>query len=87
MPKVELKLHEAMVLAMANRRQFRMLAEDLAEAVRKDGTFLRPIDRKPPPRSQILARAQNKTYRDLFSVTGPKGRRVVALRCSAGRNV
>ena len=86
MARVELDLHEAMVLAMVRRRKFRMPAQELADAVAEDGTFIRG-DGNPPPRSQILARAQNKTYRDLFDVTGDRGSRVVSLRCGRGRNL
>jgi hypothetical protein len=79
-------LDQAMVLAMAKRRKFKMLAQDLADAVEEDGTFLRG-DGDPPPRSQILARAQNASYTDLFEVTGPEGARVVALRCGKEANL
>ena len=86
MARVKVDLHEAMVLAMVNRRQFRMLAQDLADAVREDGRYLRG-DGKSPPTSQILSRAQNKTYKDLFEVKGPKGGRVISLRSRAGANM
>jgi hypothetical protein len=80
MPKIELKRHEAMVLAMARRRRFRMSAQELTDAVHEDRTFLRG-DGRPPPREQILARAGNRAYHDLFSVAGPKGSRTISLRC------
>ena len=79
-------LDQAMVLAMAKRRVFQMPAQDLADAVEEEGTFLRG-DGDPPPRDQILARAQNEQYQDLFEVTGPKGARIVALKCSKGANL
>jgi hypothetical protein len=71
--------HEAMVLAMARRRRFTMTAEELAIAVKEDDLYLR-ADEKAPARGQILARAQNKTYRSLFQVAGPRGGRIVRLR-------
>jgi len=83
MVRVELELHEAMVVAMVRRRRFTIPAQELADAVCEDGTYLRG-DKKPPPRSQILARAGNKSYRKLFAVTGPRGARIVTLRCPKG---
>jgi hypothetical protein len=79
MAMIDLELHEAMVIAMARRRRFKMLAQELTDAVREDGTYIRG-DGKAPPRNQILARAQNRTYRDLFVVTGPVGSRVIRLK-------
>ena len=78
MKGTHLTLDDAMVVAMARRRQYSMRAQELADAVREDGTFLRG-DGDPPSRSQILARAQNKSYRDLFKVTGERGARVIHL--------
>jgi len=50
MVRVELELHEAMVVAMVRRRRFTIPAQELADAVCEDGTYLRG-DKKPPPRS------------------------------------
>lgn len=44
MANVDLKLHEAMVIAMVRRRRFKMPAQELADAVREPRRILRRLD-------------------------------------------
>jgi hypothetical protein len=74
-----LGLHEAIVVAMVRARQWKMLPDELANAINRDRLYLRK-DRQPLPSLQILRRARRETYRDLFRVRGPKGAKTVSLR-------
>ena len=79
MAMVDLDLHEAMIVAMIRRRRYKMPAQELTDAIREDGSFIRP-DNQPPPRKQIIARAKRKSFQKLFRVSGPKDARIVSLR-------
>jgi len=79
MARVNVDLHEAMVLAMVRSKSFSMPALELADIINKDKLFVRK-DRQPLPTAQVVARARRKAYKDLFRVSGPKGAKTVSLR-------
>jgi hypothetical protein len=71
---------------MVRRGKFAMSTTELAAAVNEDQSHDRR-DHEPVPPGQILARAETERYRHLFTVTGPRGAKIVALKCPKEANL